>query len=74
MVSWQIQALSFSLNEDGEEVEEEEEEEEEEEDEKDLKPVVKKIKKNPEVDTSFLPDREREEQETRLREELRQVG
>lgn len=28
--------------------------------------------KNPEVDTSFLPDREREEEEKRLREELRQ--
>lgn len=34
---------------------------------------MKKIKKNPDVDTSFLPDREREEEETRLREELRQV-
>ncbi|KAI5706139.1 hypothetical protein M8J75_005230 [Diaphorina citri] len=33
---------------------------------------VKKIKKNPDVDTSFLPDREREEQENQLREELRQ--
>jgi protein FAM50 len=32
----------------------------------------KKIKKNPDVDTSFLPDREREEQENKLREELRQ--
>lgn len=32
----------------------------------------KKIKKNPDVDTSFLPDREREEEENRLREELRQ--
>ncbi|XKL62788.1 hypothetical protein PGB90_002621 [Kerria lacca] len=32
----------------------------------------KKIKKNPDVDTSFLPDREREEEETKLREELRQ--
>lgn len=31
-----------------------------------------KITKNPEVDTSFLPDREREEEENRLREELRQ--
>ena len=37
-------------------------------------PPVKKAKsrKNPEVDTSFLPDREREEQERREREELRQ--
>lgn len=32
----------------------------------------KKITKNPDVDTSFLPDREREEEERRLREELRQ--
>ncbi|SPP87774.1 protein FAM50 homolog [Drosophila guanche] len=32
----------------------------------------KKICKNPDVDTSFLPDREREEQENRLRETLRQ--
>lgn len=31
----------------------------------------KKIRKNPDVDTSFLPDREREEEEMRLREELR---
>lgn len=34
--------------------------------------LAKKIKKNPNVDTSFLPDREREEEENRLREELRQ--
>lgn len=32
----------------------------------------KKIMKNPEVDTSFLPDRDREEEEKKLREELRQ--
>uniref|UniRef100_A0A1B0G884 Protein FAM50 homolog n=1 Tax=Glossina morsitans morsitans TaxID=37546 RepID=A0A1B0G884_GLOMM len=32
----------------------------------------KKIYKNPDVDTSFLPDREREEQDNRLREQLRQ--
>lgn len=31
-----------------------------------------KTRKNPNVDTSFLPDREREEQERREREELRQ--
>lgn len=31
-----------------------------------------KVKKNPDVDTSFLPDREREEEERRIREELRQ--
>ncbi|KAJ1309886.1 hypothetical protein OPQ81_006648 [Rhizoctonia solani] len=37
-------------------------------------PPVKrnKVNKNPAVDTSFLPDREREEQERRIREELRQ--
>lgn len=34
--------------------------------------MTKKIKKDPSVDTSFLPDREREEEENRLREELRQ--
>ncbi|XP_034944767.1 protein FAM50 homolog [Chelonus insularis] len=34
--------------------------------------TVKKIKKNPDVDTSFLPDREREDEEHRIREELRQ--
>lgn len=32
----------------------------------------KKLRKNPNVDTSFLPDREREEAERREREELRQ--
>lgn len=38
-------------------------------------PVKKKAKgnKNPDVDTSFLPDRDREEEENKLREELRQV-
>lgn len=33
--------------------------------------LFKKIKKNPDVDTSFLPDREREEADLKLREELR---
>ncbi|KAJ1674162.1 hypothetical protein EV182_003837 [Spiromyces aspiralis] len=32
----------------------------------------KRLTKNPTVDTSFLPDREREEKETQLREQLRQ--
>lgn len=36
-------------------------------------PAKKKIRKNPDVDTSFLPDREREDEENRMREELRQV-
>lgn len=76
----QIQALSFTLEED-------EADEEEDEDIKPLEikpikkwkteeqtdePKKKKICKNPDVDTSFLPDREREERENRLREELRQ--
>ncbi|KAF3421026.1 hypothetical protein E2986_09383 [Frieseomelitta varia] len=62
----QIQALSFNLDEDEVELSEEEIES------KDTEPVIKRIKKNPDVDTSFLPDREREEEENRLREELRQ--
>ena len=35
-------------------------------------PKIRKIMKNPDVDTSFLRDRDREEEENRLREELRQ--
>lgn len=71
----QIQALSFNLD-------EEEEAEISDDDNTDKSPklentqcnesVIKKIKKNPDVDTSFLPDREREEEENKLREELRQ--
>ena len=39
----------------------------------DEKPAKRpKSRKNPNVDTSFLPDREREEEERRQREELRQ--
>ncbi|KAJ2548036.1 hypothetical protein EV175_004985 [Coemansia sp. RSA 1933] len=33
---------------------------------------IKRARKNPAVDTSFLPDKEREEDEARMREELRQ--
>lgn len=41
--------------------------------EKESPPITKKTSlKNPNVDTSFLPDRDREEAERRLREELRQ--
>lgn len=93
----QIQALSFSFNDDEEEEADEEDNEEQKEMERQRKkekemakeraekkkwaelnpdeptPVVKKkIFKNPDVDTSFLPDREREEEENRLREQLRQ--
>lgn len=50
----------------------EEEDENELENELDYEPPVKrKLGKNPDVDTSFLPDREREEEEKRIREELR---
>jgi len=84
----QIQALSFNLDEDEEENEDQDDEEPKIkiEDEKlpkvkpkwtemqdEIVPIKKKkICKNPDVDTSFLPDREREEQENRLREQLRQ--
>uniref|UniRef100_A0A671UBF1 Family with sequence similarity 50 member A n=1 Tax=Sparus aurata TaxID=8175 RepID=A0A671UBF1_SPAAU len=62
-----IASLSFNPE------DEEEEEEENEEEEQDYSPVrKKKLGKNPDVDTSFLPDRDREEEENRLREELRQ--
>ncbi|KXJ82468.1 hypothetical protein RP20_CCG013542 [Aedes albopictus] len=74
----QIQALSFDPEDD-----EEGDDDEDEEQPLDIKPRkwqteecseprIKKIKKNPDVDTSFLPDREREEMDNKLREELRQ--
>ncbi|XP_051825011.1 protein FAM50A isoform X7 [Antechinus flavipes] len=66
-----ISGLSFSLDDD--------EDFQEEEDDKDgdlLRETIplkkKKLGKNPDVDTSFLPDRDREEEENRIREELRQ--
>eukprot|EP00123_Amoebidium_parasiticum_P019493 comp26044_c0_seq1/m.47072 comp26044_c0_seq1/g.47072 ORF comp26044_c0_seq1/g.47072 comp26044_c0_seq1/m.47072 type:complete len:336 (-) comp26044_c0_seq1:15-1022(-) len=46
-----------------------EEEEGEDGEEREVQ-VVKKAKKNPEVDTSFLPDREREEREAEIRRQL----
>ncbi|ENN81381.1 protein FAM50 homolog [Dendroctonus ponderosae] len=69
----QIQALSFTLDDD-------EAAEADTESEKSFKRSseevahinLKKVKKDPMADTSFLPDREREEEENRLREELRQ--
>ncbi|NP_001080084.1 protein FAM50A-A [Xenopus laevis] len=70
-----IASLSFNLEEDEEcEDEEGEEEESDKEDppEEKKKKKKKKLGKNPDVDTSFLPDRDREEEENRLREELRQ--
>ncbi|XP_066144876.1 protein FAM50 homolog [Euwallacea fornicatus] len=73
----QIQALSFTLD---EEENNEEDDNNESEDSASFKRSaeeidainLKKIKKDPMADTSFLPDREREEEENRLREELRQ--
>lgn len=74
----QIQTLSFNLNDDEEKDAEDDAGESSSDSSKKLKwtdqtePAKKKIKKNPNVDTSFLPDREREEAENKLREELRQ--
>ncbi|XP_066255778.1 protein FAM50 homolog [Euwallacea similis] len=73
----QIQALSFTLD---EEENDQEDDNNESEDSTSFKRSaeeidainLKKIKKDPMADTSFLPDREREEEENRLREELRQ--
>ncbi|KAB1257679.1 Protein FAM50A [Camelus dromedarius] len=62
-----ISSLSFTLEE-----EEEAGEEDEELERKAFTTKKRKLGKNPDVDTSFLPDRDREEEENRLREELRQ--
>ncbi|XP_004387616.1 protein FAM50B [Trichechus manatus latirostris] len=62
-----ISSLSFSM----EEVEEEEGTREQEPDRAEVTKKRKNLGKNPDVDTSFLPDRDREEEENRLREELR---
>ncbi|XP_073397332.1 protein FAM50A [Dendrobates tinctorius] len=68
-----IASLSFNVDDDEEDEEEDEDDMEEDESEKeDLPKKKKKLGKNPDVDTSFLPDRDREEEENRLREELRQ--
>uniref|UniRef100_A0A8D0L7W6 Family with sequence similarity 50 member B n=1 Tax=Sphenodon punctatus TaxID=8508 RepID=A0A8D0L7W6_SPHPU len=77
-----ISSLSFTLDEEEEEEEEEEDDDEDEEEGIDQEeeepepeespPKKRKLGKNPDVDTSFLPDRDREEEENRLREELRQ--
>ena len=55
--------------------EEEKEEPVQEKEEEKMSPVLKKKRfgKNPDVDTSFLPDVERDEEENKLREQLRQV-
>ncbi|PRD24611.1 UNVERIFIED_CONTAM: Protein FAM50-like protein [Trichonephila clavipes] len=72
----QIASLSFRMDEDDEEEDEEDGEKDNSEsylsNTDESLPPQKKICKNPDVDTSFLPDREREEEERKLREELRQ--
>lgn len=77
----QIQTLSFNVDEDEDDDDGEKDEDdgaESSDSEKkiswtdQIEPAKKKIKKNPNVDTSFLPDREREDAENKLREELRQ--
>lgn len=83
-----VQALSFNMGEDEDDEGDNDDSGEEEDEfmnPLDIKPTKrwmtedsgcnitkKKIRKNPDVDTSFLPDREREETENTLREELRQ--
>jgi protein FAM50 len=67
----QIQALSFNMDEDEEQEEDEGENSTDSGDWKNHEPEKKKIKKNPNVDTSFLPDRQRDEEENNLREKLR---
>ncbi|XP_072176074.1 protein FAM50A-B-like isoform X2 [Diadema setosum] len=66
--------LSFNMDEDEEEGEENEEKEENGfvDDDEDVPKKKKRIGKNPDVDTSFLPDRDREEEESKMREALRQ--
>ncbi|XP_027694779.1 protein FAM50A isoform X4 [Vombatus ursinus] len=64
-----ISSLSFTLD---EEEEPEEDMEEEDVEREEIPSKKRKLGKNPDVDTSFLPDRDREEEENRLREELRQ--
>ncbi|XP_078315481.1 protein FAM50A-A-like [Crassostrea virginica] len=61
-----IASLSFDPD------EEEEETEEIQIEEVDLAGKKRRLGKNPDVDTSFLPDRDREEEENKLREQLRQ--
>ncbi|XP_050545295.1 protein FAM50 homolog [Daktulosphaira vitifoliae] len=67
-----IQALSFIEDIKEEDDDESEKETEEIDEPSTSQPLTKKIKKNPDVDTSFLPDRARENEENCLREKLRQ--
>ncbi|CAN7994041.1 unnamed protein product [Ixodes pacificus] len=67
----QIAALSFKLEDESEEEEAADDQDEEADEEDGEPPIKRKLGKNPDVDTSFLPDRDREEDEKGLREELR---
>eukprot|EP00466_Bigelowiella_natans_P015862 jgi/Bigna1/57140/fgenesh1_pm.4_\ len=62
-----LSSLSFSIDEDGDGGDEEQEESSTQKKQK-----TKKSVKCPFVDTSFLPDKEREDEEKRLREQLKQ--
>ncbi|GAB6020508.1 hypothetical protein CHUAL_003193 [Chamberlinius hualienensis] len=68
------QIASLSFNPYGDEEENESYDESNDETEEIIEVPKKKCKvgKNPDVDTSFLPDRDREDEENRLREQLRQ--
>ncbi|XP_077494132.1 protein FAM50 homolog [Amblyomma americanum] len=68
----EVEEKEIEEEEEGSEENEEVNGQDREEDGVDYEPPVKrKLGKNPDVDTSFLPDREREEDEKRIREELR---
>ncbi|KAB7495310.1 Protein FAM50-like protein [Armadillidium nasatum] len=65
-----IAKLSFNLEDDAEEESDEEDISSGENEDSKEKEILK-MAKNPDVDTSFLPDRQREEEDNKLREELR---
>ncbi|CAM1297464.1 FAM50A (predicted) [Pycnogonum litorale] len=67
----QQQIASLSFNPDADEPDEDDDTDDVEK--QNIETAKKKVSKNPDVDTSFLPDRQREEEENRLREELRKL-
>ena len=69
----QIKTLSFNMNDDEEEEEEEEDNAGGDDKEEETEAPKKRFGKCPTVDTSFLPDVERDEEENVLREQLRLV-
>ncbi|KAJ8309316.1 hypothetical protein KUTeg_014190 [Tegillarca granosa] len=72
MKAKQEDIANLSFDPDEEEDDEDKEEIEEEEETFEDKKKKKRLGKNPDVDTSFLPDRDREEEENKMREQLRQ--